>query len=183
MKNFRHHEIKQIANYVKDGGIIVYPTDTVWGIGGNALDAKVVEKTKTYKGKPDDAKLVWLLPSVKAVVTYCGNVSGVERKMLLKKRTTVIVNGQAVRVVRSGWLNKLLTACDVPLVATSANLHGNPVIHAWRQALEVFANRDLAVVRGRKIYRALPSTLVQIDKNQNSSQIKILRAGSGISMK
>ena len=42
MKVFRHHEIKKIADYVKNGGVIVYPTDTVWGIGGNALDENVV---------------------------------------------------------------------------------------------------------------------------------------------
>ena len=183
MQIFRHHEIKPIANYVKNGGVIVYPTDTVWGIGGNALNEKVVQNVKTFKGKPTDAKLIWLLPSVKAVHKYCGKVTELEKKMLLKKRTTVIIHDQAVRVVRSGWLNRLLTACGVPLVATSANLHGEQVVQAWRQAVAVFADKDLAVVRGRKIYRPLPSSLVKIEQTENLSEIKILRAGSGISMK
>lgn len=183
MKVFRHHEIKKIADYVKNCGVIVYPTDTVWGIGGNALDENVVQKVKTAKGKPDDAKLIWLLPSSKAVELHCGKITAVEKNTLRKKRTTVIVNGQAVRVVRSGWLNKLLSACGVPLVATSANLHGQPVIESWRQGVQVFAEKDLAVVRGRKIYHQKPSSLVQIDTQQNPPQIKVLRAGSGISMK
>ena len=180
MQIFRHHEIKQIASYVKNGGVIVYPTDTVWGIGGNALDTSIVEKTKSIKGKPADAKLIWLLPSSSAVEKYCGKVTPAVKKLLLKKRTTIIINDQAVRVVRSGWLNKLLTACGVPLLATSANLHGQPVIKSWRQAVTVFGEKDLAVVRGRKIYRQLPSTLVAYD--EKSAQIKILRSGSGISM-
>lgn len=183
MKIFRHHEIKQIAEYVKSGGVIIYPTDTVWGIGGNALDEKVVQKVKSVKGKSTDAKLIWLLPSVQTVQKYCGNVTALENKMLLKKRTTVIINDQAVRVVRSGWLNKLLSACGVPLVATSANFHGSPVIQTWRQAVRIFEKNDLAVVRGRKIYQPLPSSLVQIDETQKLPEIKILRAGSGISMK
>lgn len=180
MQIFRHNEIKLIAEYVKKGGVIIYPTDTVWGIGGNALDQNVVQKTKAYKGKPADAQLIWLLPSVKAVITHCGKITPAEKQLLLKKHTTVIVNGQAVRVIRSGWLNKLLTACGVPLLATSANLHGEAVIQSWRQGVTVFAEKDLAVVRGRKIYHQLPSSLVAYD--EKSGQIKILRAGSGISM-
>ena len=180
MQIFRHHAIKQIAAYVKNGGVIVYPTDTVWGIGGNALDVNAEQKTKVYKGKPSDAKLIWLLPSLAAVIKYCGKITPAAKQLLLKKRTTVIVNGQAVRVVRSGWLNKLLTACGVPLLATSANLHGERVVQTWRQAVKVFAGKDLAVVRGRKIYHQLPSTLVVYD--EKTAQMKILRGGSGISM-
>ena len=113
-------------------------------------------------------------------------LSGGERRrvalcrLLLQKRTTVIIHGQAVRVVRSGWLNRLLSACHVPLVGTSANLHGQPVITTWRQGVMLFADQNVAVVRGRKIYRQKPSSLVQIEK---PAQIKILRDGSGISMK
>ena len=42
MKIFRHHEIKKIADYVKQGGVIIYPTDTVWGIGCHALNQDAV---------------------------------------------------------------------------------------------------------------------------------------------
>ena len=183
MKIFRHHEITKIANYVQDGGVIVYPTDTVWGIGGNALDENVAKKVKAIKGKAVDDKLIWLLPSLKAVEKFCGKITPEERQMLLKKRTTVIIQGQAVRVIRSGWLNRLLTACSVPLIGTSANLHGEPVIKSWRQGVRVFAEQEIAVVRGRKIYQPLPSSLVIFDQTQNPPQMKILRNGSGISMK
>ena len=173
-------KINQILN---NDGVIAFVTDTVWGIGGNALNQDVIQKTKNFKGKPDDAKLIWLLPSLKSVEKFCGSVTAEERKMLLKKRTTVIINEQAVRVVRSGWLNKLLFICGVPLIATSANLHGQSVIKSWREAVRIFEKKDLAVVRGRKIYQPLPSSLVKLDKTQNPAQMKILRAGSGISMK
>ncbi len=181
MKIFRHNEIKKIATYVKNGGVIIYPTDTVWGIGGNALDANVAQKTINFKGKPDNAKLIWLLPSVAAVEKYCGKVTNAERKMLGKKRTTVIIHGQAVRVVRSGWLSHLLLACGVPLIATSANKHGEPVIKSWRQAVQIFDGQDVAVVRGRKL-KQVASSLVQFEKTQDGLQMKILRHGSGISI-
>ncbi len=179
MKVFRHNDIKNIARVVRNGGIVIYPTDTIWGLGCNALDENATKKLKTLKGKPADAALIWLLPSVKAVEKFCGQVTATERRLLRKKHTSVIVHGQAVRVVRSGWLNQFLTACAVPLVATSANVHGQPVITSWRQAAKLFDGQTDAVVRGRKIYHHTPSTLVAINNNVTPAQIKILRAGAG----
>lgn len=182
MQIFRHHDLKNIADVVKNGGIIIYPTDTIWGLGCNALDTKATKRLKQLKGKAADAALIWLLPSVNAVIKHCGAVNPTERRLLNKKHTSVIIHGQAVRVVRSGWLNKLLTACNVPLVATSANPHGQPVITSWRQGVQLFNGQTDAVVRGRKIYRHTPSTLVQVTDQSNTPQIKIIRAGRGISM-
>lgn len=183
MEIFRHNDLKGIARVVKAGGIIIYPTDTVWGLGCNALDVNASQRLKALKGKPADASLIWLLPSVDAVVKHCGDVSAMERRLLKQKHTSVIVNGQAVRVIRSGWLNRLLTVCGVPLVGTSANYHGQPVIQSWRQGVELFDHQTDAVVRGRKIYHQTPSTLVKVDGTVNPPQIKIIRSGSGISIK
>ncbi|MCM1404453.1 MAG: Sua5/YciO/YrdC/YwlC family protein [Prevotella sp.] len=183
MQIFRHGEIKKIAHVVQNGGIIIYPTDTIWGLGCNAWDAQAVQRLKQLKGKAADAALIWLLPSVKAVVQHCGAVNPTERRLLCQKHTSVIIHGQAVRVVRSGWLNRLLTACGVPLVATSANPHGQPVIVSWRQGVRLFDGKTDAVVRGRKIYHQTPSTLVAVAMAENTPQIKIIRAGRGISMK
>ena len=179
MNIFRHNDIKKSAQVIKSGGIIIYPTDTIWGLGCNALDQNVTKKLKQLKGKPADASLIWLLPSVQAVEKFCGTITPIERKLLLKKHTSVIVHGQAVRVVRSGWLNKFLSACEVPLVATSANVHGQPVITSWRQAVQLFDGQTDAVIRGRKIYKHTPSTLVAIDNSINPPKIKIFRAGAG----
>ncbi len=183
MEIFRHNAFKSIAHVVQNGGIIIYPTDTIWGLGCNALNTKATKRLKQLKGKAADAALIWLLPSVEAVIRHCGAVTPTERRLLHQKHTSVVIHGQAVRVVRSGWLNRLLTVCRVPLVATSANPHGQPVITSWRQGVQLFDGQTDAVVRGRKIYRHTPSTLVQVDTTQNPPQIKIIRAGRGISMK
>ena len=178
MEIFRHHEIQKLSRVVKDGGIVIYPTDTIWGLGCNALDAVATQKLKLMKGKPADASLIWLLPSVESVEKFCGVVTSTEKRLLRRKHTSVIIHGQAVRVVRSGWLNRFLTACGVPVVGTSANLHGEPVITSWRQATQLFAGKTDAVVRGRKIYRHVPSTLVRVDQTVNPPQIHILRHGA-----
>ena len=183
MEILRHNNINGIARVVRGGGIVVYPTDTVWGLGCNALDQTATQKLKALKGKPADANLIWLLPSVAAVVKHCGSVTPLERRLLLKKHTSVVIHGQAVRVIKSGWLNRVLTKCGVPVVGTSANPHGGEVITSWRQGVELLAGKTDAVVRGRKIYRHTPSSLVTVDHTQNPPQIKVIRAGAGISIK
>lgn len=175
MEIFRHTEIKKLADVVRNGGIILYPTDTIWGLGCNALNENATKKLKSLKGKPADAQLIWLLPSVQAVEKFCGVITPTEKRLLRKKHTSVIVHGQAVRVIRSGWLNQFLTACGVPVVGTSANVHGEPVITSWRQATKLFAGKTDAVVRGRKIYKNAPSRLVMVDQTVQPEKIQILR--------
>ena len=178
MEILRHTDFKNIVRIVKDGGIIIYPTDTIWGLGCNALDKIATTKLKKMKGKPADASLIWLLPSIKAVEKFCGSINAVECSLLKKKHTSVIIHGQAVRVIRSGWLNKFLTACNVPMVATSANVHGQPVITSWRQAVQLFDGQTDAVVRGRKIYKNRPSNLVKVAIENNQPVINVLRSRS-----
>jgi len=178
MEIFRHTDLKNIARVVQNGGIVIYPTDTIWGLGCNALDPNATKKLKALKGKPADAALIWLLPSIASVEKFCGTVSATERRLLKQKHTSVIIHNQAVRVVRSGWLNKFLTVCNVPMVATSANTHGQPVITSWHQAVKLFDGQTDAVVRGRKIYKNAPSTLVMVDNNTNPPEVNILRAGT-----
>ncbi|MCQ2381796.1 MAG: Sua5/YciO/YrdC/YwlC family protein [Clostridia bacterium] len=175
MEIFRHNDLKDISRVVHLGGIIIYPTDTIWGLGCNALDESAVAKLKSLKGKPADASLICLLPSISTVEKYYGQVSNLEKRLLKTKHTSVIIHGQAVRVIRSGWLNKFLTVCGVPMIATSANLHGQPVIKSWRQATTLFQGKTDAVVRGRKIYQNKPSALVVVDDSVNPSVVKVLR--------
>lgn len=162
----KHHTVKAAADIIKNGGVIVYPTDTVWGLGCNALDAAAVAKLRQIKQKPADSPLIWLLPSIKAVQKFCGTLTRDEIKLLNRKHTTVIVHGQGVRVVKNGWLNKFVQACQTPVVSTSANLHGQPTVHSWRQAVQIFDAKVDAVVRGRRVLKNVPSTIVQVKEGQ-----------------
>jgi L-threonylcarbamoyladenylate synthase len=176
----KHNELSAAAEIVKSGGVIVYPTDTVWGVGCDATNARAVGRVIAIKNKPAGADLIWLLPDVKLVKKYFPGVSRTEERLLCKKRTTVIVDGTAVRVVKSGWVNKFVSRCGCPLISTSANLHGEPVVSSWRQSAAVFDGKVDAVIRGGKNYRRVGSTIIKVGGN---NEIKILRAGSGIKIK
>ncbi|MDR1917968.1 MAG: Sua5/YciO/YrdC/YwlC family protein [Christensenellaceae bacterium] len=82
----------------------------------------------------------------------------------------------AVRVVKTGWVNKFVARCGVPIISTSANLHGEKTVIGWRQAAAVFGDKIDAVVKGGKNYRTLPSTIAKVE----NGEVKILRAGGGI---
>ena len=166
-KVLRHNALKAAAAIVRSGGLIVYPTDTIWGLGCDATNAAAVKNLRGLKKKPADAPLIWLLPSLKAVAKYCGAIEPTARKLLLKPHTTVVINGQSVRVVRHGWVNKLLTHCGVPLVATSANRHGQPPVMGWRAAVREFGDA-VTVIKGRKIYHHRPSTVVAVKDGQTT---------------
>jgi L-threonylcarbamoyladenylate synthase len=172
----KHNDLTRAAAVIKSGGVLVYPTDTVWGLGCCALDQSAVERVIAAKDRPENAGLIWLLPSLRAVKKYFPNISRTEQKLLNKKRTTVIIENTAVRVVKTGWVNKFVAACGVPVVSTSANLHGQGVITSWRQAEAVFNGKVDAVVRGGKVYGGVPSTIAKVE----NGEVKILRAGGGI---
>lgn len=175
----RHNDLNSAAAVIQNGGVLIYPTDTVWGIGGNALDKKVHDRVIKAKNSPKDTKLIWLLPSMNAVKKYFPNITVQEKKLLDRKRTTIVVGGIGVRIVKTGWVNKLLSACGVPLLSTSANLHGQKTAESWRRAAAVFARKADAVITGRKIYNGTASAVLAVE----NGEVKILRGSGGIQIR
>jgi L-threonylcarbamoyladenylate synthase len=146
----KHNNLSRAAHIIKSGGVLVYPTDTVWGIGCDANNKGAIERIKKIKNRKDTNFIIL-------------NTRG-----RYAKRTTFIENGVATRVIRTGWLNKLLKRCGVPLISTSANLHGEPPINGWRQAAVL--NPD-SVIKGKKIYKNKPSKIIEV----TNGQIKVVR--------
>jgi L-threonylcarbamoyladenylate synthase len=178
----KHNDIKKAAEIVKNGGVIIYPTDTIWGIGCDASNKVATERIIKLKQKPTNSSLIWLFPSIRAVKKYFAgrlSLSWAYEKLLSKKRTTVILDDIAVRVVKRGRINKFIARCGVPIVSTSANIHGGKTVQSWRQAAEFFDDSVDAIIRGRKKRGGVQSTVVKIE----NGKIKILRAGGGISIK
>lgn len=173
MQILKHNDLNAAAAIIKNGGVVVYPTDTVWGIGCNALNPDAVKRITKIKKRSDEVKFVQIFPSIKSVKKSF-NINLCEEKLLNTKRTTVIINDTAIRVVKTGWLNKLLKKCDCPLISSSANIHGQNPIISWRQAAATFGSVD-AIIRGSKNYGSTPSTIVKCD----SDNVKIIRQGLG----
>ncbi len=135
-------DLERSLEVLHAGGIILYPTDTVWGLGCDATNDAAVQKLIQLKGKPGQKGLIVLLATERDVLQY---VAGPDMELFdfleqQQKPTTVIydngvnVAGEvlnsdgsiAIRIVREDFCRYLVKRFRKPIVATSANFHTEP---------------------------------------------------------
>lgn len=135
-------EINRAVEVLKRGGIILYPTDTVWGIGCDATNEAAVERIYTLKGSVNKKGMIVLLDTPAAVGKYIRRVPEVAYDLmeLTDKPLTLILDGAvgvaanlipeegslAVRVPDHDFCRRLVSRLGRPLVSTSANFSGEP---------------------------------------------------------
>ncbi len=135
-------DVEKCLEVLASGGIILYPTDTVWGLGCDATNAQAVEKLLKLKGKPEQKGLIVILGSERDVLQYVANpdLSVFDHLQTLTKPTTVIyetglgvadnvlnADGSiAIRLVAEDFCRHLVKRFRKPIVSTSANFHGEP---------------------------------------------------------
>ncbi len=135
-------DIEQCLAVLQQGGLILYPTDTIWGLGCDATNNSAVQKLIGLKGKPANKGLIVLLAAEIDILRYTANPD-LEVFDYLKnttKPTTVIYEqglnvadevlnedgSIAIRLVKEDFCMHLIKRFKKPIVSTSANLHGQP---------------------------------------------------------
>ena len=140
--NFEN-DIEQCLKVLKDGGLILYPTDTVWGIGCDATNNKAVEKIYQLKRRPDNKAMIILVADEQDVLRHVAAVDLQVFDYLEKasKPITVIYDGAiglannlvaadgsiAIRICREIFCRHLIKRFRKPIVSTSANISGQSV--------------------------------------------------------
>jgi L-threonylcarbamoyladenylate synthase len=135
-------DIENCLESLHKGETILYPTDTIWGLGCDATNATAVEKLMQLKGKPPHKGLIVLLSTEREVLRYVASPDPEIFNYLesVEKPTTVIYphglhvadevlnedGSIAIRLVAEDFCRHLLKRFKKPVVATSANLHGQP---------------------------------------------------------
>ena len=133
-------DIQESLSVLHRGGLILYPTDTVWGIGCDATSNTAVEKIYALKRRPGEKAMVVLVPDEKSVMQYVAapDLQVFDYLLGLKKPTTVIyehaigladnlvaADGSiAIRICREDFCRHLLKRFRKPIVSTSANFSG-----------------------------------------------------------
>lgn len=133
-------DIEQCLEVLRSGGLILYPTDTVWGLGCDATNTEAVDKLIKLKGKPLHKGLIVILASERDVLQYTANpdLAVFDYLKTTSKPTTVIYEhglgvsdavlnedgSIAIRLVEEEFCRHLLKRFKKPIVSTSANLHG-----------------------------------------------------------
>lgn len=135
-------EINAAIEVLKEGGIILYPTDTVWGIGCDATDKEAVAKVFELKKRSDSKSLIVLVSDIAMLENYVEEVPGIARNLIEvnDKPMTIIYPGATglaenviaedgsagIRIPMSEFCVELVKRFRKPVVSTSANFSGEP---------------------------------------------------------
>ena len=138
----QQQDIEAAVKVLRNGGVILYPTDTVWGIGCDATNAEAVARVYAIKQRDDSKAMICLVDSDVRLQRYVRNVPEVAWDLLeyATKPTTVILDNAvnlapnliaadgsiALRITQEPFSKQLCYRFQKPLVSTSANISGEP---------------------------------------------------------
>lgn len=169
---------------MKDGGVVVYPTETAYGIGCNALDEKAIEKVYEAKERPREKGLTVICSSLEQAERY-GDISETERKLveefmpgpltlIVEKKSEVPENlneSFVFRISSSETAREL--ARDFPVVATSANISGRETSYSVGEISEELLEKADFVLDKGELERGPTSTIAKVEGNN----LEVVREG------
>lgn len=174
-------DIEACLQVLRNGGLILYPTDTVWGIGCDATNAEAVAKVYALKQRPDEKAMIVLVAEENDVLKYVASVDLALFDYLQEhpKPTTVIYEGAigfadnlvaedgsiAIRICGEPFCRQLLKRFRKPLVSTSANISGLPPAKIFAEiSAEIKSGVDYVVsYRQEDAAPAAPSSIIKWD--------------------
>lgn len=177
-------DLNKALETLRRGGIILYPTDTVWGIGCDATRAEAVGRIFRLKGRDDSKALITLIDSAENLERWVYGVPEVAYELIeaAVKPLTVVYDqaavpplapnlpasdgSLAVRIPKDEFCRALCRALRRPLVSTSANLSGAPTPRSFSQiAPEIISGVDYVCVSGRSRSNPEPSTIMKLTES------------------
>ncbi len=182
-------EINTAVATLKQGGLLLYPTDTVWGIGCDATDEEAVARVYELKKRPDAKALICLVSDVPMLEKYIPEIADVTYDVIdLATRPTTIIydnpkgiaanlvapdNTLAIRVASDVFCQRLIRKFGKPLVSTSANISGAPTPQSYTEiSNEILKGVDYVVNLHRETGGGQPSSIIKISKD---GVVKIIR--------
>ena len=180
-------EITQAIAVLKRGGLILYPTDTIWGIGCDATNADAIERVYALKNRPGAKALICMVSDFKMLNQYVSDIPEVAYDILkyAVKPTTIIYDkpirvaqnllaedeSLAIRVSKHHFSKSLIRKFKRPLVSTSANISGHPSPASFEEIdPAILAGVDYVVNLERNKKNGPPSAIIKL-KNDGTVQI------------
>lgn len=176
-------EIRNCIDVLRKGGTILYPTDTIWGIGCDATNARAVQKVFKIKKRMENKSLIVLLDRKENLSTYVEPIPDIALDLIgsvTSPLTIIYPNARnlakniiardgtiAIRLVRFEFCYKLVRMFGKPVVSTSANISGQNSPLMFKSIREEIINQvDYAVNLFREeIRETKPSTIIKLKTN------------------
>lgn len=182
-------EIEKSLAVLKKGGLILYPTDTVWGIGCDATNPEAIEKVYALKQRHESKALICLVSDFKMLNQFVEDVPEVAYDILkyAVKPTTIVYdkpirvaenlvpenNTLAIRVTKHRFCSELIRKFRRPIVSTSANISNEPTPSAFSEVSEeIIAGVDHIVDWDRNKKGGSPSAVIRL---ANDGTVSIIR--------
>ncbi|PKW29891.1 L-threonylcarbamoyladenylate synthase [Flavobacterium lindanitolerans] len=184
-----NEEVHKAYEVIKEGGIILYPTETVWGIGCDATNPDAVAKIYVLKRREESKSMIVLMNGERMVYNVFKDIPEVAWQILdlSEKPTTLILdnprniaknliapdNTLGMRIVKEPFCYKLLERMKKPLVSTSANISGEPTPINYKEiSPEILKGVDYVVNLQQEKMTGKPSAIIKLTSD---SQVKIIR--------
>ena len=184
-----NQEIQKAYEVIQKGGIILYPTDTVWGIGCDATNPEAVAKIYKLKKRAETQSMIVLMNGEKMIYNVFKEIPEVAWQIidLSENPTTLVLDKPrnvapnliapdqtlGIRIVKEPFCFKLMEKMKKPLVSTSANISGQPTPKSFKEiSPEIIKGVDYVVNLHREKIAGKPSTIIKLT---NDSQVKVIR--------
>lgn len=189
-QNKNYEELKAPAEAIREGKLVIFPTETVYGIGANAIDEEAVRNIYIAKGRASDNPLIAHISDIKKLDDLVLEVGEIERKLIknfwpgpltivFNKKPIVpdIITGGldtvAVRMPSNEIAHKLIEYSNCPIAAPSANISGKPSGTQIEDIIEELDGKVEYIIDNGKVDIGVESTVIRVVDNV----VHILRPG------
>lgn len=189
-QNKNYEELKAPAEAIREGKLVIFPTETVYGIGANAIDEEAVRNIYIAKGRASDNPLIAHISNIKMLDDLVLEIGEIERKLIknfwpgpltivFNKKPIVpdIITGGldtvAVRMPSNEIAHKLIEYSNCPIAAPSANISGKPSGTQIEDIIEELDGKVEYIIDNGKVDIGVESTVIRVVDNV----VHILRPG------
>jgi L-threonylcarbamoyladenylate synthase len=178
--------LKEVENAIKvigKGGVILYPTDTIWGIGCDATNKFAVEKIYHIKRREKNKSMIVLLDSIDQLYNYVNNIPSIAYEMIAKAERPITIiypeaknlaeniiasdGSVAIRISDNKFCHQLIKIYGKPIISTSANFSGEPsAVNFINISVNLLSQMDYIVQLNQNIIiETKPSRIVKLNSN------------------
>ena len=165
------------AGLYQSGKIFIYPTDTIYGIGGNPFDENSVKRIAAIKGRNEKKQFVWLISDFENLMNYIEVISDNQLDFLqsiwpgpvsvilyLNDRTKKMIEFDtiAVRIPNNNFCQELLMEIKQPLISTSVNRSGEEPMNEIQQIAQNFSKEVDAIIYNSQPFETSSSTIIDL---------------------
>lgn len=162
--------LAEAAKILRGGGLVAFPTETVYGLGADATNPKAIEQLNRVKGRPPEKPYSLHLHSPEQMRSYVSSIPPVAQRLMEKfwpGPLTIVMPGNdgktiGFRLPNHPLAREFLKTCDVPVAAPSANRSGSPPPTDAREVMEALDGAIDCILDGGPTQLGRESTVVEV---------------------